>query len=400
MNYRSLPSEVKRFLERAETPWFLHDLDWVSSKIDLLNRFLGPDKIFFALKCNSLPPVLDTIAKSGCGFEVNNAAELQKAMDTGLKPDRIINSSPKTGAADVREMYARGVEYFTFDSKYQADNLATNAPEAKVVLRIFSTNEGSSFDLSKNLGVQPHQAPQMISYAKDRGLHVCGVMFHVGSQCHSHYNWKVGLMETAELFGQFPELKIINIGGGFPVHYHETIPDIKEICDVVNETIQDFFEERPVLYVEPGRYITGDSALACTSVIQVDDAPVISKVTVDLSVFTGLMEIVEKCDGFHYPIETSEDGPTRLYRVFGPTCAGNDVIAEEMMLPALKADQVNPEHSSRLFLLNTGAYCLDYVSVDENFGFNGARIPNVFFMKDGKIVDWTSPAHERKKGRF
>jgi ornithine decarboxylase len=212
-------------------------------------------------------------------------------------------------------------------------------------------------------------------------------MFHVGSQCHSPYNWKVGLMESAKLFRRFPELKIINIGGGLPVHYHDTIPDIKEICEVVNETILDFFEERPVLYVEPGRYITGDSAFACTSVIQVDDAPVISKVTVDLSVFTGLIEIVENRDRFHYPIETSEEGATRLYRVFGPTCAGNDVIAEEMMLPALRADHVNPEDSSRLFLLNTGAYCLDYISVDEGFGFNGARIPNVFFMKDGKILE-------------
>jgi diaminopimelate decarboxylase len=149
MEYLTLPQKIKDYIAQRKTPFFLFDLDIICSKIDLLNEFIHPDGTFFALKSNSLPQVLETIAGKGCGYEVNNAAEMDKAINAGAQPSQIINSSPKTAAIDVNDMYCRGVEYFTFDSKDQVDNLKANAPDSKVVLRIFTTNEGSKFDLSK-----------------------------------------------------------------------------------------------------------------------------------------------------------------------------------------------------------------------------------------------------------
>jgi ornithine decarboxylase len=243
MDYRSLPEQVKSELAKAEPPFFFFDLDRVSEKIRQVRHYIKPNQIYFAIKCNSLPPILETVASSGCGFEVNNSAELKKAISANATRDQIINSSPKTSATDIREMYGFGVRKFTFDSKEQVDNLAINAPGSKVILRIFSTNEGSRFDLSKSFGIHPSLAPGLLYYAKRYHLDLYGIMFHVGSQCHSLHNWKAGISQSAKLFKQFPDLKFINIGGDLPICYQEPIPSIEEISMVINQAINDNFRK-------------------------------------------------------------------------------------------------------------------------------------------------------------
>jgi ornithine decarboxylase len=255
-----------------------------------------------------------------------------------------------------------------------------------VVLRIFSTNEGSKFDLSKNIGAHPEHASGLLNYAKQCGLNLYGIMFHVGSQCHSPKNWRAGIKESAKLFRYFKELRVLNIGGGFPIEYNEPIPGIEDISKIIKEAINQSFVKKPIVYVEPGRYLVGDSALACTSVIQVINERPISRVTVDISVFAGLIEIIEKGDGFQYMIKTTAQGDKKLYKIVGSTCAGTDVIANEIRLPRLSVNHQDSSKSSRLYISNTGAYTLDYIPNGANYGFNGAEIPKVFFINNGELV--------------
>jgi len=387
MDIRSLSGNIANRIAEFETPFFLFDLDKIVSNINHLNASLNPAQIFFALKSNSLIPVLETISRHGCGFEANNVPELEKVIAAGSHPSNIINSSPIVAASDVRKMYKSGVDCFTFDSKEQVQNIKFNAPGAKTVMRLSSTNEGSRFNLSKNLGVDPESSVDLLRYAKANGLRIHGITFHVGSQCHTPFNWCAGIDQCAELFRQFPELEMINIGGGFPVRYNGSIPDVTYISQVINDSINKNFEKRPTLYIEPGRFIVGDCAIACASVINVHHQKSISRAAVDLSVFGGLIEIIEVGDGFQYPIETAGNGEKQLYRIIGATCAGTDVIVENIQLPRLKVDLRNPKNSSRIYLLNTGAYSLEYVITAGTNGFNGLTIPRVHYIKDGEIVE-------------
>ena len=387
MDTGALPGNIVKRMTEFETPFFLFDLDKIVSNIHQLHDSLNPDQICFALKSNSLAPVLETISKHGCGFEANNVSELEKAISAGAHPSNIINSSPIAAASDVRKMYESGLDCFTFDSKNQVQNIKSNAPGAKTVMRLSSTNEGSRFNLSKNLGVEPKSSADLLRYAKANGLGVHGLTFHVGSQCLSPSNWRAGIAQCAELFKQFPELEMINIGGGFPVRYNGSIPDIASIARVINQSIKESFEDKPIVYIEPGRFIVGDCAMTCASVTNVQHQKPISRATVDISVFGGLMEIIEIGDGFQYPIETTGNGEKRPYRIIGATCAGTVVIAENIQLPRLKVDLRNPKKSSRIYLLHTGAYTLEYVMTAGKNGFNGLTIPRVHYIKNGEILE-------------
>jgi ornithine decarboxylase len=371
------------------TPFFLFDLDRVAAKLTMLWEALSPDQVYYAVKCNSLPPILSTLTAAGCGFEANNIEELEKVLATGVTPERIINSSPIASARDVRRMYAAGVRIFAFDSGDQVDNLKHNAPDARCSLRIYTTNEGSAFDLSKRLGVHVEDAPDLLNYAGKSGLSLRGLTFHVGSQCTSLSNWREALLACGDLFRSYPDLSTLNIGGGFPVCYNGAVPSIAEIGAEIRAVIAEAFDPPPEIHVEPGRFIVGDAALTCAAVTQTDERSPRSRAIVDLSVFAGLIEIIESGDGFRYPVETDAQGEPVTYQIGGASCAGTDILVKEVCLPRLRADHRDERNSSRIYFLNTGAYTLDYIAVGQKAGFNGSRLPGVYYLKEGRIEkDW------------
>ncbi len=384
--YSDLPHQVKSKIKLLKTPFFLYNLDKIRSKVDAVHEYIGPDRLFYAVKCSSLPGLLETFKAKGCGFEVNNMGEMEKISRLAIPPHRIINSSPITSAADVAAMYFRGVRYFAFDAKSQIDNLKYNAPGCKVYLRINTSNEGSRVKLNNRLGADPITAVELLRYAEKSGLKPYGITFHAGSQCGSLKNWKIGLEKSAKLFNQFSELKMVNIGGGIPVNYNESIPSLKEIASVIKEAIQRCFNSKPLLFVEPGRFLVGDAALTCTSVIHVEESDGLSRAVVDMSIFSGLIELLEIGQNFQYPLETDKDGEKRLYQIVGPTCAGTDIIAKKILLPRLKTNYLDQNKSSRLYILNTGAYSTDYFGTRHPFGFNGSSIPDVYYVHNEKLV--------------
>ena len=387
MKYSMLSPEIKKQLNQLETPFFLFDLDIVSNNLQKINELLKPDRVYYAVKCNSLPQILQTLHKTECSFEVNNLAELEKVISCGAKPKDLINSSPITPAGDVAAMFAKGVRHFVYDSKEHIDNLGHNAPGSYVTLRIYTTNKGSEFELSKRLGADIADAVSLIQYAQKSGLKPYGLTFHVGSQCTNPDNWRIGIYECGKIFDRFPALEMINIGGGFPVKYNGYVPNIESIADVINKAIATYFKNRPKIALEPGRFIVGNAAMTATTATMVNHAPHLSRAIVDISAFVGFIEVIESGNKFHYSVETDADGEMKSYRIGGATCAGTDIILDEVMLPELKVDfKTNNNGNSRLYFLNTGAYTTEYFPQKAGNGFNGAKIPKIYYMAGKNII--------------
>jgi ornithine decarboxylase len=382
----AMAPELRKALEEKETPFFVFNLDKIRSKCTRLLETLKPDAIVYAVKCNALPGVLRAIGEQ-CGFEMNNVGELHKLQKSGVTPRVWINSSPITSARDVPRLVEAGVQAFAVDSFSQIENLKHNAPGAKVYFRISTDNTGSRFELSKRLGIHPDTAPDLIRAASAAGLIPWGLTFHVGSQCADPTNWDKGLKECGKLFKAFPSLEMVNIGGGFPVYYNRAIPTLEEISGVVHQSFSRYFDKKPLFYVEPGRFLVGDTAFAAASVIHVENSAKRLRAIIDLSLFSGLIEILEEGEGFEYPIETDATGPEHIYQICGPTCAGTDIIVREILLPGLHVDYASPEKCSRLYLLNTGAYTLEYIGLCQQAGFNGSPIPKVYYIDGGRLVE-------------
>ena len=126
----------------------------------------------------------------------------------------------------------------------------------------------------------------------------------------------------------------LDIGGGFPIDYRARAGH-RPFCAPIRAALASF-PKRVRIIAEPGRFIAGPSAIGVASVMgraqreghwwyYLDDGLYGS--------YSGQLY-----DHARYPVEPLEDRTENLPSVLaGPTCDSIDVIAENLMLPELKA---------------------------------------------------------------
>jgi len=77
-------------------------------------------------------------------------------------------------------------------------------------------------------------AIDLLRKARDLGLDPYGVSFHVGSQQTDLGQWDGAVGTAARMFSLLAEadinLRMINIGGGFPANYSGEVPEIEPLC--------------------------------------------------------------------------------------------------------------------------------------------------------------------------
>ena len=126
-----------------------------------------------------------------------------------------------------------GMKYFSFDSVDEVEKIAKYIPGASVYVRLSVPNEGSEWPLSKKFGVELDDALQLLSFSQQRVLNPIGITFHVGSQCTNLYNWNIALDKAKVLWDMSEKkgikLKILNIGGGYPINYTKCVIEIDTI---------------------------------------------------------------------------------------------------------------------------------------------------------------------------
>jgi ornithine decarboxylase len=196
------------------------------------------------------------------------------------------------------------------------------------------------------------------------------VAFHVGSQQTDLNQWDAALASVSRLFTVLHkadlELRMINLGGGFPARYRSEVPPIEAYARAVMDAVTKHFGNRlPELIVEPGRGIVGDAGVIQSEVVLIANKDYGDEkrwVYLDIGKFSGLAETMD--EAIKYRIRTPHDnGPMGPVVIAGPTCDSADILYEktEYELPLdLKA-------GDKVQILAAGAYTTTYSSV----GFNG-----------------------------
>ncbi|GAB0098640.1 hypothetical protein DMENIID0001_144040 [Sergentomyia squamirostris] len=141
-------------------------------------------KPFYAIKCNDDDNVIRVLAKLGAGFDCASKVEINKVLQYGVSSDRIIFANPCKPNSHIRHAAATNVSLMTFDSKTELEKIQLIFPEARLVLRIRCDAKRAQIQLGDKYGCDPIQeAPLLLKNAKNLGLTVVGISFHVGSGC-------------------------------------------------------------------------------------------------------------------------------------------------------------------------------------------------------------------------
>jgi ornithine decarboxylase len=365
-------NKIAHFLAEhsPETPCLVVDLDLIGEAYDLLCRYLSIASVYYAVKANPAPEIVALLGGKGSNFDVASPAEIALCLGNGATAERLSFGNTIKKEKDITFAYEAGVRLFAFDSEPELAKLARRAPGARVFCRILVSCEGADWPLSRKFGCTPEMAVQLLDKARRLGLDPYGVSFHVGSQQTDLGQWDRAIGAVARMFTLLAEtdinLRMVNIGGGFPAQYQGAVASIERYAQAVTDALTRHFGNRlPEIIVEPGRSLVGDAGLIQSEVILIadkGDGGGKRWVYLDVGKFNGLAETMDEL--IKYRIQApGRSGPLGPVIIAGPTCDSADILYErtEYRLPA------DLEVGDKVEILSAGAYTASYASV----GFNG-----------------------------
>jgi ornithine decarboxylase len=373
-------ARIKTFADQQETPFLVVDLAKIEQKYQELKGGFPNAKIYYAVKANPAVEVLERLVALGSHFDIASIYELDRVLTFGVSPDRISYGNTIKKRKDIRYFYEKGVRLFATDSEADLRHIAAEAPHSKIYVRILT--EGAltaDWPLSRKFGCQSDVAIELHKLAKELGLEPYGLSFHVGSQQRDIGAWDAAISKCTFIFERLAEdeniqLKMLNLGGGFPAQYSSKVHDFSTYASEIHRFLRDGFNDRiPEIILEPGRSLVGDSGVLVSEVVLISRKSKTSIhrwVYTDIGKFGGLIETLD--EAIKYPLLTEKDEPAEDVILAGPTCDSMDILYEnhKYKLP------VGLEIGDRLYWLSTGAYTTSYSSIE----FNGFPPLKTFFL--------------------
>ena len=365
-------ARIREFLKHRnqDGPCLVLDLAVVRENYLSFAKALPDSKVFYAVKANPAPEILQLLASLGCCFDVASLAETHAALAAGASPDRISYGNTIKKEADIAAAFALGVALFAVDCEAEVEKVARAAPGSRVICRIVCDGSGAEWPLSRKFGCEPAYAADILEHAHKLGLVPHGVSFHVGSQQHNVEAWNRALASTAAVFRSCAErgitLSMVNLGGGFPARYVRKTPKLESYGKAIFRALRKHFGNAlPETIVEPGRGLVGNAGVIEAEVVLIakrNPEDEVRWVYLDIGKFHGLAETID--ESIRYPIRTTHDRDEMLPCIIaGPTCDSVDVMYEKTTYPL----PVTLAIGDKVLIEAAGAYTATYSSV----GFNG-----------------------------
>ena len=367
-----MTDRIRDFLRtrREDGPCVVVDLDVVRDNYASFAKALPDTRVFYAVKANPAPEVLDLLARLGSCFDCASVVEIQQVLATGAGADRISYGNTIKKERDIARAYELGIRLFAVDCEAEVEKIARAAPGSKVFCRMLCDGAGAEWPLSRKFGCVPEMAARVLEQAHGLGLVAYGLSFHVGSQQRNPLMWDGALKAASTIFNDLTErgitLQMVNLGGGFPTKYLKDVPAVRQYGQAIFRSLRKHFGNRiPETIIEPGRGMVGNAGMIEAEVVLISkksETDTMRWVYLDIGKFNGLAETMDEM--IRYPIRTAyDDDATEPCVLAGPTCDSVDVLYEKdpYYLP------VSLEIGAKVLIEGTGAYTTTYSAV----GFNG-----------------------------
>lgn len=374
-SFRLTEEEMEYLADRYPTPFMVVSLDRVEKNYRYLCEKLPRVKVFYAIKANSEPAILQRMAVLGSNFDVASIGEIRLLASLGVPGSRMIYANPVKPAWDIAEAAKLGVDRFTFDDESEIEKMAAGAPGARVLVRVQVENDAAVVNLNEKFGVVPDKALSLLHKAKEAGLVPAGICFHVGSQSLKSEAYGRALTLCRRLFdeaqGQGMKLTVLDIGGGLPIpEAGQREPDLDAMTEDIRRNLDRLFPEVEI-WSEPGRYMCGTAVNLVTRVIGTKERNGQPWYVLDDGMYGSYNGLV--FDHWTYKLEFFQQG-VKVPSVFvGPSCDSIDVVARDYPAPVLQVGSLvlSPEmgaYSSSAATSFNGFQPAKTIVYEENIG--------------------------------
>jgi len=371
--------QLQSIARQGGTPVVAIDHDLLRRNYASFKKHLPKVQAYYAVKANPAPEIIRTFYEAGASFDVASLPEFMMVYEN-IKHlparerqdfiwDKIVYANP-IKPKETLEALNQYKPLVTFDNLAELRKIQQFAPSAGLALRLRVPNTGSMVELSSKFGCDPGEAVDLVEEAFRAGLVVEGLGFHVGSQCSNVQNFVQALNMAAAVIQEAKtrghEIKILDIGGGFPARYNRHVRPFSLLAKRINAEIARLFPDDIEILAEPGRYLVATAAVAVARVIGKAVRDGKTCYYIDDSVYNTFSGII--FDHCQYHVKAFKKGQTEICAVFGQTCDGLDVISQAEELPDLEIEDL-------VYSENIGAY--SNASATWFNGFPPARVVHV-----------------------
>jgi ornithine decarboxylase len=325
--------------------------------------------------------VLALLRDLGSCFDVASRFELDQLLRLGVSPDRMTFGNTIKKKKDVAYFFDRGVRLFATDSLADLNTISSAAPGSRVYFRLLTDGSGADWPLSKKFGCHPDLVRMLVKTAVRFGLEPYGISFHPGSQQRDVGQWSTALTTAGQLFRSIREeihvdLKMVDMGGGFPANYLEPTDSIPSYADNIRRFMDNSFQEGwpEEVIIEPGRSLAGDAGVIVSEIVNIAKKSVHERYTwvfLDVGKFGGLIETLD--EAIKYPIYFEGSGKAIETIIAGPTCDSMDILYEKHTYSMPESARIG----DRAYFFTAGAYTQSYSSIY----FNGFPPLAVYVIK-------------------
>jgi ornithine decarboxylase len=344
--------QLQALARKHGTPLVVVDHEEIRRNYAEFRRHLPKVQCYYAVKANSDPAIIRTLYRAGASFDVASLPEFMTVYDNirhlparqrqDFIWDKVIYANP-VKPKETLVALDRYKPLVTFDNRTELEKIRRWAPHAGVVVRLAVANTGSQCELSNKFGCSTGEAADLVLAAFQMGLVCEGISFHVGSQCTNFQNFVQALNAAAAVIREVRErggheIKILDIGGGFPAPYNAHVKPFGELARVINAEIDRLFDRNIQIIAEPGRFLVATAATAIARVVGKAVREGKRCYYINDSVYHTYSGII--FDHCQYPLKAFKRGKAEVCAVFGQTCDGLDVISQSALLPELEIDDL------------------------------------------------------------
>lgn len=364
---------VERLAENYSTPLLVLSLKQIERNYRFLQKHLPQVRFYYAMKANPDMRILEKMASMGSSFDVASDGEMLTLAGLGISGERMIYANPVKTAQGLEACSYVGVRKMTFDNETEIGKMAAACPGATVLLRFRIDNSSAHVDLNKKFGAAREDAVRLLRLAKEAGLDAAGVCFHVGSQMMQADSYLTALDIAREIFQEAAAaglpLRILDIGGGFPIPEPKVKFNLKEILAQISARLDEDFADTEI-WAEPGRFICGTAMNLITRVIGVSERGGQAWYFLDdglYGTFSGVL-----FDQWDYQLVSFKQGEEIAATFAGPSCDSLDVMFRGRMTVPLALNDL-------LLVTACGAYSSASATV-----FNGFKKTQIVALEDVK----------------
>ena len=400
-NFIFAQRDVVKLAEKYGTPLYVMSEDYIKDRCreirqDFVDKY-PKTRAVYASKAFLTKEMARIIKRENIGMDVVSGGELFTAMEVDFPMDKIIFHGNNKSRDELQLAIKNNIGRIVVDNLDEIELIEEiGREENKKVNILFRISPGVDSETHKYIQTGQVDSKfgiplsnEIIDMALEKALSckfvtLLGFHFHIGSQISDNNSHIKSIKVISKLMKRVRDkygfiTKELNTGGGYGIKYIEgdERKSLSYFTDPIMEEIearcQEYEMERPLIIIEPGRWIVGEAGITLYKIGTIKEIPgVRTYVSVDggmgdnprPSLYQAKYEgiIANKIN------EARQDKVT----IAGKCCESGDILIWDLKVPKLERGDI-------LAILSTGAYNYSMAS-----NYNKIPRPAVVMVNNGQ----------------